>query len=60
MTWKWFPGFLYQTVVRGREQDSRETERESVLEAECCGEREMALAIKYTAGEKHVVRMCDL
>jgi hypothetical protein len=32
--------------MRGREQDSRETERESVLEAEHCREEEMASAIK--------------
>jgi len=32
--------------MRGREQDSGETEREKVLEAECCGERKMVSAIK--------------
>jgi len=32
--------------MRGREQDSRETERERVLEAEHCRERKIALAIK--------------
>jgi hypothetical protein len=45
--------------VRGREQDSGETERERVSEAEHCGEREMAVPIKYTVREKHMVRMCD-
>ncbi len=30
ISWKWLPGFLYQTEKGGKEQDSRETERESV------------------------------
>ena len=34
-----------------REQDSRETERECVREAEHCGEREIASAIKLTIRE---------
>jgi hypothetical protein len=32
--------------MRGREQYSRETERERVLEAEGCGEKKIASAIK--------------
>ncbi len=40
------PGFLYQTGDAGEEQDSRETERERVLETEHCWERSIALAIK--------------
>ncbi len=50
--------------MRGREQDSGETERKSVLETECYErerererEREMASAIKWTVRKKHVVRM---
>jgi hypothetical protein len=37
--------------MREREQDSGETERESVLEAEHCKERKMVSAIKYTIRE---------
>jgi len=32
--------------MRGREQDSRETERERVLDTESCRERKIAPAIK--------------
>jgi hypothetical protein len=44
-----------------REQDSRETKRESVFEAEHCGKRKIASAIKLTIRErkKHVMEMCD-
>jgi hypothetical protein len=38
--------FYIERKMRGREQDSEETERESVLGAEHCGEREIASAIK--------------
>jgi len=39
-------GFYIKQKMRGREQDSGETERARVLEAEHCGEREMVSAIK--------------
>jgi hypothetical protein len=38
--------FYIERKMRGREQDSEATERESVLGAEHCGEREIASAIK--------------
>jgi hypothetical protein len=38
--------FNIKHKMRGREQDSGETERENVLEAEGCREKEMAPAIK--------------
>jgi hypothetical protein len=37
--------------MRGREQDSGETGRERMLEAEHCGERKRASAINYTVRE---------
>jgi hypothetical protein len=37
--------------MRGRVQDSGETEREMVLEAEHCEERKMVSAIKQTVRE---------
>ncbi len=40
ITWKWMPRFLYQQSEWGREQDSRETERESMCERQCVGEGE--------------------
>ncbi len=39
-------GFHIKRKMRGREQDSGETERESVLEAEHCRERGIVSAIK--------------
>jgi len=45
------PGFLNQTNGTGKEQGSRETEIESVLETENCWKRGIALVIKETIRE---------
>ncbi len=43
--------FLFKQIEGGREQDSRETERVCVREAEHCGKRKRASAIKQTIRE---------
>ncbi len=44
-----FARFFYIKWKEGeRERDSRETEREHVCEAECCGMKKIVLAIKPT------------
>ncbi len=53
------PGFYIKWKVREREQDSRETETESVLEAERCGEREMASA-KNRLSEENMWCKCEI
>jgi hypothetical protein len=45
-------GFYIKTEGREREQDNGETERERRGEAELCGKREKALAIKLTVRER--------
>ncbi len=48
-----FARFFYIKLKEGeREQDSRETERECVWEAECCCKRKIASAIKQTVREQ--------
>ncbi len=48
------PGFFYIKRKEGeREQDSGETERECVCEAEHCGKRKIASAIK------HLMEICN-
>ncbi len=49
---KGLPGFYIRWKEGGREQDSRETERECVWEAEYCSKRKIASAIKQTVREK--------
>jgi hypothetical protein len=59
---KCLPGFFYIKWKEGeRMQDSGETEREHLCEAEHCGKREIASAIKQTVREgiKHVMEVCD-
>jgi hypothetical protein len=46
ITFKWLPGFSIKRKMTGREQDSGETERERVLEAEHRRERKIVSAIK--------------
>ncbi len=40
ITWKWMPGFYIKQSEWGREQDSGETERETVCERQCVTESE--------------------
>jgi len=41
ITWKWMPGFSYQTIRMGkRARQQRDRERESVCERQCVAESE--------------------
>jgi hypothetical protein len=47
ISWKWMPGFLYQTDDEGkRARQQRDRKRERVLETEHCWKRGIASAIK--------------
>ncbi len=58
ITQKCLPGFFYIKRKEGeRERDSGETERKCVCEAECCGKKKIASAIKLTVRERK--KTCD-
>jgi hypothetical protein len=48
--------FYIKWKRRGREQDSRETERECVCETACGGNGKIASVVKMNVGEKHLGR----